>query len=149
MLEHYLALEGDASLLGKLVRTLADLVGGDEFAVQVLFGGLLGSLYSGLQFLFAPIWGGISDRRGRRPTLLLTLFGTALSYVIWFFAGNFALLVFARLLGGVMAGNISTASAVAADISKGADRAKHMGILGAVQSLVEHADVLPALGLLF
>jgi len=135
MLEYYLALEGEGSLLGRLVQQLAELTGGDEFGVQVLFGGLLGSLYSGLQFLSAPLWGGISDRRGRRPTLLITLAGTALSYVLWIFAGSFGLLVVARLLGGVMAGNISTASAVAADISSPQDRAKHMGMIGAAIGL--------------
>ena len=68
---------------------------------------------------------------GRRSILLLTLTGTALSYVVWFFAGSFALLIAARLAGGIMAGNISIASAAVADTHKKADRAKGMGILGA------------------
>ena len=131
MLEHYLALEGDASLVGRLVASLSGLAGGDEWRVTVLFGGVLGATYSLLQFLFAPVWGGLSDRMGRRPTLLFTLAGTALSYVVWFFAGSFAVLLAARLLGGIMAGNISTASAVVSDVSSEEDRAKGMGLLGA------------------
>lgn len=133
MLEHYLASEGADSLFGRMVEQLAALVPGDNatFGTTVLFGSLLGSLYSLLQFAFAPFWGGLSDRIGRRPTLLVTLTGTALSYVVWFFAGDFALLVVARLVGGIMAGNISTASAVVADTSAASERAKGMGILGA------------------
>ncbi|QDV06661.1 Tetracycline resistance protein, class B [Planctomycetes bacterium Poly30] len=130
MLEWYVDREGAASAIGRLASWLQGIVN-DDFAVIVLFGGILGSLYSGLQFLFAPIWGAVSDKIGRRPTLLFTLLGTALSYVIWFFAGTFALLVIARLVGGLMAGNISTASAAVADTHAGKDRAKGMGVLGA------------------
>ncbi len=130
MLDWYVAEEGPESFVGRLAAWLETLVE-DRFAVIVLFGGLLGSLYSGLQFIFAPIWGGLSDRRGRRSILLFTLTGTALSYVVWFFAGSFALLIAARLTGGIMAGNISIASAAVADTHKKADRAKGMGILGA------------------
>lgn len=132
MLEWYVREEGAESGVGRLNAWLKGLVGDDDgFAVIVLFGGLLGSLYSGFQFVFAPIWGAVSDRIGRRPTLLLTLTGTALSYVLWSFAGAFAVLVVARLVGGIMAGNISTASAAIADTHTGAERSKGMGILGA------------------
>lgn len=130
MLEHYVSLEGPESVVGRLASRLAQMVD-DEFAVVALFGGVLGSLYSLLQFLFAPVWGSVSDRFGRRPTLLVTLAGTALSYVLWFVSGTFSVLVLARLVGGVMAGNISTASAAVADTCEGRERAKGMGILGA------------------
>ncbi|MEM6571460.1 MAG: MFS transporter [Planctomycetota bacterium] len=130
MLDWYVEREGAESAVGRLAASLEGLVE-DRFAVIVLFGGLLGSLYSALQFVFAPIWGGISDRIGRRNMLLVTLAGTALSYIVWFFAGTFALLVVARLVGGIMAGNISIASAAVADTHRGAQRAKGMGILGA------------------
>ncbi len=130
MMEHYLEREGAGSLVGRLVASLEEFAGSNENAVYTLFGGVLGSLYSLLQFLFAPIWGAISDRHGRRWTLLVTLTGTLLSYVAWFFAGSFAVLIVARLLGGIMAGNVSTASAVVADVTSGRERAKGMGILG-------------------
>ena len=135
MLEYYVEREGPESLIGRLAASLAAWLGEQDrdtsFAVITLFGGVLGSLYSVLQFLFAPIWGAVSDRFGRRRTLLFTLAGTALSYVLWFFAGSFALLAFARLVGGAMAGNISTATAVVADTHSGEERAKGMGIVGA------------------
>ena len=130
LLEHYLALEGEHSLLGRLVAELAQVAGDEPMRVATLFGGLLGSIYSILQFLCAPLWGALSDRIGRRPTLLITLAGMFLSYVGWFFAGSFALLVAARMLGGSMAGNIATANAVVADTTEGPDRVKGMGIVG-------------------
>lgn len=133
MLDYYVGTEGSESLIGQLHAALSELVGGRagaDFAVVTLFGGILGSLYSLLQFLFAPFWGHLSDRRGRRSTLLLTLGGTALSYVLWFFSGSFAILIGARVLGGIMAGNISIASAAVSDTTSGKDRAKGMGIVG-------------------
>lgn len=130
MLEHYVAIEGTDSLVGELVAWLEGLADSERHAVVTLFGGVLGSIYSLLQFLFAPVWGGLSDRIGRRPTLLITITGTFLSYVLWIFAGSFALLVGARILGGIMAGNISTATAVVADTTKAEKRAGGMGIVG-------------------
>ncbi|HVS20136.1 MAG TPA: MFS transporter, partial [Planctomycetota bacterium] len=134
LLSHYLALEGEDSLLGRGVAQLAAWAGDGEdadFLVVALFGGLLGALYSTLQFLFAPLWGSVSDRIGRRPTLVFTLAGTCMAYLVWFFAGSFALLVASRLFAGVMAGNIATASAVVADVTSARDRSKGMGLLGA------------------
>jgi MFS family permease len=136
LLEHYVTNEGPDSLVGQLSHWLSGLAAGtdggvEDMALYAFFGGILGSLYSVLQFLFAPYWGSLSDTRGRRPVLLLTLGGTAISYVVWFFAGPFWLLIVARLVGGIMAGNISTATAVVADVTDGANRAKGMGMIGA------------------
>ena len=80
MLEYYLGREGDAGLLGSLMaglRGIASWVGMENAYLPVLFGGVLGSLYSFLQFAFAPLWGGLSDRHGRRRILILTCAGTA------------------------------------------------------------------------
>lgn len=130
ILEHYLALEGGDSAIGGLIRSLEELAGDDANAVHTLFGGILGSVYGLLQFVFATVWGGLSDRIGRRKTLLMTLVGTALGYVSWIFAGTFAVLVVSRVVCGIMAGNIATASAAVADTTSGKDRAKGMGIVG-------------------
>lgn len=130
MLDHYLGQEGEASLVGRTVAWLQGFAGGDRNAVATLFGGLLGSLYALAQFVFAPLWGALSDRIGRRPVLLVTLAGTALGHLAWVFAGAFGVLVAARLFAGAMAGNIATASAVIADTTTGNDRAKGMGIVG-------------------
>ncbi|MCP5024120.1 MAG: MFS transporter [bacterium] len=135
MLRHYIGEEGTTSLVGRIATTLGSWVGAEDplqsLAVHAFFGGLLGSIYSLCQFLMAPIWGSLSDRLGRRRILLITLSGTVLGYLAWIFAGTFLLLVFSRLLGGVMAGNISTASAAVADVTTKKDRAHGMGMIGA------------------
>ena len=129
MLEYYLAKEPDGSLFHRLVAWLGE-VSGDDAYLPVLFGGVLGSLYSALQFLCAPFWGSLSDRKGRRPILLLTITGIALSYVLWFFSGSFAILIAARLLGGLMSGNISVATAAVADSTTPENRSRGMAVIG-------------------
>ncbi len=135
LLDHYFQAEGADSMLGRLVARLQDFAGDDKNAVITLFGGLLGSVYGVLQFVFAVFWGGLSDRIGRRPTLLVTLAGTMIACGMWFFAGSFAVLVASRILAGAMAGNIATASAAVADITSGEDRSKGMGMIGAAIGL--------------
>ncbi|MDF1836238.1 MAG: MFS transporter [Planctomycetota bacterium] len=135
MLRHYIGEEGTASFVGRIAETLGRWVGAEDplqsLAVHAFFGGLLGSIYSLCQFLMAPIWGSLSDRFGRRRILLITLFGTVLGYVAWIFADTFLLLLLSRLLGGIMAGNISTASAAVADVTTERNRAHGMGMIGA------------------
>ncbi len=133
ILEHYFRLEGDTGLLGWLlaqIDRLASVAGSHGNYQAVLFGGILGSLYALLQFVFAPIWGGLSDRIGRRRVLLITVAGTALSYVLWCFSSSFLLFIFARLLGGAFAGNLSVATAAVADVTTRENRAKGMGVVG-------------------
>ena len=121
MLDYYLPNgAGDGSLLGQLIAPLsamAERSGAEDprFMTAVLFGGILGSLYSILQFICAPLWGAYSDRVGRRKVLLITIAGLALSYAAWFFAASFWVLVLARVLGGAMGGNLSVATAAVAD----------------------------------
>ncbi len=138
MLEYYLGgVSGgdELSLLGQLIYALQSMSGASgaqsEFYTQVLFGGLLGSVYSLLTFLAAPVWGALSDRFGRRQILVWTIAGTALSYALWVVAGSFALLLFARVIGGLASGNISVASAAIADVTDARSRTKAMGMLGA------------------
>jgi MFS family permease len=133
MLTFYLAKEGNDSVLGWLVRhveALAPPSGQDPLLVAALVGGVLSAAYSLLQFLFAPFWGERSDRIGRRPVLLLTVAGTALSYLLWAFSGSFWLFMLARLLGGAMSGNLSVATAAVADVTTRENRAKGMGLIG-------------------
>ena len=135
MLDHYLAMEGPDSFIGRLYESLGAITGGDKNAVATLFGGILGSVYGLLQFVFSTIWGSMSDKRGRRPVLLWTLTGTVAAYVLWMFSGGFTLLVLSRVLAGMMAGNISIASAAAADVTDANNRAKGMGMVGAAIGL--------------
>lgn len=132
MLEHYLGAEGPDSPIGRLVALLESLAPGQDkaFVTAVLFGGVLGSVYSFLQFIAAPFWGRLSDRVGRRRVLLFTVGGTALSYLLWVFSGSFLLLLLARALGGLMAGNIAVATAAVADVTEGRERARAMALVG-------------------
>lgn len=97
--------------------------------------GLLMAVYSAAQFISAPFWGRLSDRVGRRPVLLGTIFAAALSYVWLGLADTLITLFAARALGGLMAGNISTAFAYAADVTTKENRAKGMGMIGAAFSI--------------
>ena len=139
ILEYYLEVGAPGGMLATIKETLESLAGGDPedrgHYTAVLFGGFLGSLYSVLQFLFAPFWGRLSDQYGRRPILLVSISGLALSYLLWILSGSFELLIAARLLGGCMSGNISTANAAVADSTSRADRAKGMGVIGAAFGL--------------
>ena len=134
LLTHYMEVEGGEGLIGAIVGALQRITesagGPTSIGVIVLFGGVLSSVYSLLQFIFSPIIGHLSDRFGRRPILLVSIAGIAISYLIWIFAGRFYLLILARILGGIMAANISTASAVVADITSPRNRAKGMAIIG-------------------
>ncbi|MBM3459279.1 MAG: TCR/Tet family MFS transporter, partial [Armatimonadetes bacterium] len=79
--------------------------------------GLLMATYSLMQFFFSPLWGRLSDRIGRRPVLLLSITGSAVSYLLFALAPNLPMLFVSRVLAGIMAANIGTAQAYIADIT--------------------------------
>jgi DHA1 family tetracycline resistance protein-like MFS transporter len=97
--------------------------------------GLLMASFSFMQFIFAPIWGGLSDRWGRRPILIFSLAGASVSYWILGVAQTLPILFFSRLLAGTAAANISTAQAVISDTTTPENRAKGMGMIGAAFGL--------------
>ena len=131
LLDHYIRTEGATGTLIGSLNSAAEWMGGDTvFKKTVLFGGLLSTLYSLLQFVFSPIWGALSDRLGRRRILTITLAGNALSYLLWIFAAQFWVVVVTRLVSGMMAGNIAVASAAAADITDEKERTKGMAVVG-------------------
>jgi MFS family permease len=88
-----------------------------------------------MQFVFAPIWGGLSDRTGRRPIILFSLAGSALSYFLLGLASSLPALFIARLLAGAAAANIPVAQAYIADTTLPEQRAKGMGMIGAAFGL--------------
>ena len=106
----------------------------DNFGASVGVATLLGGCYSLMQFFFVPLWGRISDRVGRRPVLLFSIFSTAASMaglglavaygqtVVWLFV--------MRMLTGMATANIGTAAAYIADITSKEDRVKGMGLIG-------------------
>ena len=129
MLEHYRAHEGGVGLFGLLdqgLSALAILIGTPEHGtgVTVLFGGILGSLYSLLQFVFAPMFGTLSDRIGRRKVLVMSLCGILLAEAIWFVAADFWLLIVSRMIAGITSANITTISALVSDVTSARTRSK-------------------------
>lgn len=136
MMAYYLPhAESSGGLLGAFIASANQLAntlshGDPPNSASVFFGCLLASLYAFLQFTFAPIWGRLSDRYGRRPVLLVTLAITALAYLIWIFASSFNLLILSRVLGGITAANLSVVSACIADITEKANRTQGMALVG-------------------
>lgn len=95
-----------------------------------LYVGVIGSAYATMQFFFAPILGALSDRFGRRPIILGSLFGFGVDFLIQGFAPNIAWLFFGRLFAGIMGGSFTTANAYIADISTPENRARNFGKVG-------------------
>jgi MFS family permease len=93
--------------------------------------GLLFASFSGMQFLFAPLWGRLSDRYGRRPLIMLGLCGSTASYALFAFADTYLLLLLSRSLAGVFAATIGTAQAYIADVTGMGERGKGMALIGA------------------
>ncbi|WP_439534434.1 MFS transporter [Polymorphobacter sp.] len=100
--------------------------------------------YSLCQFAAMPLWGHISDTRGRRPVLLVSMAGHAVSYAMLGIADSWPMLLLARVLGGVTSANLVTAYAYITDVTPPADRAKAMGRISAAFGL--GFVVGPALG---
>lgn len=109
--------------------------------------GLLMASYSIMQFLFSPFWGKLSDKYGRRPILLISLFGGSISYLALAFSPSLLWMFVWRSLAGAFAANISTAHASIADITTQKDRASGMGLIGAAFGL--GFIIGPSLGSLF
>jgi len=107
----------------------------ETFGATGLLVGLLSASFSLMQFLFAPVWGRLSDRIGRRPVILIGLFGSFASYLIFGLARSLAVLFLARMCAGIAGANISTAQAFIADTTTPEHRAKGMGLVGAAFGL--------------
>jgi MFS family permease len=136
------------SVLVILLTVFIDLIGfgiivplipplSEHFGASGVVIGLIFASFSAMQFIFSPIWGRLSDRLGRRPILLLSTAGAAVSYVLFACGTGLAnhtaalwLMVVSRLFAGICGGNITVAQAYIADITPPADRSKRMGLIG-------------------
>lgn len=106
-----------------------------EFGAGPLEVTLLIASFSAMQMAATPVWGRISDRRGRRPLIIAGLFASAVSYLIFGLANSLALLLLSRLAAGAAGGTISVAHAYVADTTKAQERAHAMGMIGAAAGL--------------
>ncbi|HEY7726985.1 MAG TPA: MFS transporter [Candidatus Eisenbacteria bacterium] len=113
-------------ILIPLLPYFAETYGATGLAV-----GLLNTSFSFMQFLFAPVWGRLSDRVGRRPVLLGSLILTGVSYVVFGVAGSLPVLFISRVMAGIAGATISTAQAYIADTTTPEERTKGMGLIGA------------------
>ena len=111
----------------KLIQHLT----GEGISQASVYGGLLAVAYSLMQFIFSPVIGGLSDRFGRRPVLLLSLLGLGLDYIFMAFAPTIAWLFVGRILAGISGASFTTATAYIADISTPEKRAQNFGLVGA------------------
>ncbi|WP_075980430.1 MFS transporter [Bacillus massilinigeriensis] len=98
--------------------------------------GLLMSVYSFMQLIFAPVWGRVSDRIGRKPVIMIGIAGLSLSFFLMSVSTQLWMLFIARIIGGSLsAANMPTVMAYVADITSPEDRAKGMGMIGAATGL--------------
>jgi len=103
----------------------------EKFGANGLWIGAILTAYSAAQFVSALFLGRLSDRIGRRPVLLASLLGSALSLTASGFANSLVLLLLSRLIAGAFGGSITTAQAYVADVTTPSERTKYMGLLGA------------------
>ena len=99
-------------------------------ASGVTVGAIVG-IYSIMQFFFAPVWGRLSDRIGRRPVILISLTASCTGYLMFGLAHSLVVLFASRVIAGIGGGNIGTAQAYIADVTTPENRAKGMGVIGA------------------
>ncbi len=125
----------DAVGVGLIFPMMPDLMArvgaGETTASGAVWAGVLMSAYAGMQFLFAPIVGGLSDAFGRRPVLVAALATLAVDYVIMALAGTFWVLLVGRVLAGIAGATYITATAYIADITPPEKRATNFGLIGA------------------
>ncbi len=110
---------------------LMDVLPGATLAEAAIWGGILTSLFSVMQFMFGPFLGTLSDQFGRKPVLMVSLFVMVGYYAVMVFAHTVWLLLLGRLIGGITAATHATATALVADVSAPKDKAARFGLLGA------------------
>jgi DHA1 family tetracycline resistance protein-like MFS transporter len=115
-------------------KLIQELIHGD-LSDAAKYGGWLTFAYAITQFVFAPLIGNLSDQYGRRPIILISLFGFSLDYLLLSFAPTITWLFIGRILAGITGASITTASAYIADVSTPENRAKNFGMIGAAFGL--------------
>lgn len=118
-------------VMPQLIQQLA----GGSMSNAATYGGFLIASYAVMQFICSPIVGGLSDRYGRRPILLVSLFGFGIDYLFLAFAPSIAWLFLGRIIAGMLGASFTTAGAYIADISTPEKRAQNFGMIGAAFGL--------------
>lgn len=135
----FITLMIDVTGLGLIIpvmpKLIQELLAGLSISDASRYGGLLTFCYAIMQFLFAPVLGGLSDQYGRRPVLLFSLFGFGLDYLFLSFAPTLGWLFVGRAIAGITGASFTTATAYIADISTPENRAQNFGMVGAAFGL--------------
>ena len=118
-------------VIPKLIKELINA----DISEAAKYGGWLAFAYAFTQFVFAPIVGGLSDKYGRRPIILISLFGFAIDYLFLSIAPTILWLFVGRIFAGITGASFTTASAYIADISTPENRSKNFGMIGAAFGL--------------
>lgn len=118
-----------------VLPALIQEVNGGSISEASVVGGNLIAAFSVMQFIFSPILGNLSDQYGRRPILLVSLFGFVLDYLFMAVAPTLTMLFIGRIIAGIMGASFTTASAYIADISTPEKRAQNFGLIGAAFGL--------------
>lgn len=124
----------DSIGFGIIMPVLPDLimqVSGEGLSASARYGGWLMFSFAVMQFFCAPVLGNLSDRFGRRPVLLLSLFAMAINYILMGLAGSLLVLFIGRIISGIGASTMSTCYAFIADTTPEAERAQNFGLVGA------------------
>src|SRR5450631_500157 len=125
---------GFGIIIPVLPGLIAQLIHG-TLSQAARYGGWMLFSYAAMQFVFSPIIGGLSDRYGRRPVLLFSLFGFGIDYLFLAFAPTIGWLFVGRVISGITGASFTTASAYIADISTAETRTKNFGLVGAAFGL--------------
>ncbi len=124
----------DVMAMGMIVPVtphLVEIMTGGDTAAAAFYVGMFSAAWALMQFLASPIMGALSDRFGRRRVILISNVGLAFAYVMSALAPNLLILFLSRILNGIMAASISTASAYIADVTPPERRAQAFGLIGA------------------
>ncbi len=134
LLTLFIDILGIGIIIPILPELVKEFVGGST-SLAGWYVGVIAATYSLMQFFCAPIIGALSDRFGRRPVLLASLFGLGVDYLVQGFAPTIGWLFVGRAVAGVMGGSISTANAYIADVSTPENRARNFGMVGVMFGL--------------
>ncbi|MEP7120034.1 MAG: TCR/Tet family MFS transporter [Byssovorax sp.] len=124
--------------IGVIIPVLPRLIGSflhDDLGRASTYYGAFIAVYAAMQFFFAPILGGLSDRFGRRPVILTSLAGAAIDYLLLAFAPSLAWLAVGRVFAGITGASFSAATAYIADVTPKEKRAQSFGLMGAAFGL--------------
>lgn len=120
--------------IGIILPIIPDLImelTGEGNHMAIIYGMWLTTAFAGMQFLFSPVLGEISDKYGRRPILLIALLGLSIDYLIHAWAPSIVWLFLGRFLAGITGASFTVASAYIADVSTKENKAKNFGLIGA------------------